>query len=150
MSATHNFDPAKIMERIVAGVQRGQAVSMVHLQNELKLKLSQNGSGVKYRGGKKRKGAWRTRSSPGEPPAVDTGALRRSVGVKPVRREFGNFYALAMTNLMSYAVHLEFGAPASNMAARPFILPTLQKVLPQVRDIMVRSIQRQLPGVRIT
>jgi len=150
VSATHNFDAEKILRQVVIGVQRGQAIAMITLQNELKLMLNRQGTGVAYRGGKLHKGMWRFRSAPGEPPAADTDFLKMSVQVAPVRRKKGNFYTLALTKLMPYAVHLEFGAPANNLKPRPFIMPSLRKVAPLVRDIMVRSIQKRLPGQPIT
>jgi hypothetical protein len=59
-----------------------------------------------------------SRSSPGEPPGVDTGALRASIYAEMV----STFVALVLVGV-AYGVHLEYGT--SRMAARPFMWPAL-------------------------
>lgn len=56
-------------------------------------------------------------SSPGEPPGVDTGALRASIHV-----ENTGTYSRAIAAGVDYAVYLEFGT--ERMAARPSAMPT--------------------------
>lgn len=55
-------------------------------------------------------------SAPGEPPGVDTGALRSSIHVEMVSK-----YKRQIVAGTDYAAHLEFGT--STMAARPFFAP---------------------------
>lgn len=64
-------------------------------------------------------------SSPGQPPAVDTGRLRASI-THEVGRDSGGLVAKVGTNV-TYAAHLELGT--SKMAARPFLRPALNTVV---------------------
>jgi len=70
-------------------------------------------------------------SAPGDPPGVDTGALRASI-----RWERGGEYERIVYDGVEYGVDLEFGL--SNMAARPFITPIME----QHRLTIGRSAQR--------
>lgn len=60
-------------------------------------------------------------SSPGQPPAVDTGLLKNSVVARRVRP--GHW---RVTYGTKYAVHLEYGT--LYMAARPFVAPALLRM----------------------
>lgn len=66
-------------------------------------------------------------SSPGDPPGVQTGALRASIHVETPSR-----FVRTIVAGTDYAAHLEFGT--SRMAARPFMSP------------MAFWLQRQLPS----
>lgn len=114
----------------------------------LKLKLSQPGTGKLRRRGKvtvgKRKlskrGSYRSKiggldraSAPGEPPAVDQGALRNSINWE--QRDFGR--VVVGTN-SEYAEPLEFGT--NKIAPRPFFRP----VLVEVRTAMGEVIKGEL------
>lgn len=61
-------------------------------------------------------------SKPGDPPGVDTGALRASVHAEKVKE---NTYA-AMDGV-EYGAFLEFGTP--RMAARPWLGPAVFKMM---------------------
>lgn len=70
-------------------------------------------------------------SSPGNPPAIVTGALDASIKVKEGRDVSGRF--ATSDNAISYAIVVEsdygaaqeFGDPSKNLAARPFLRPAL-------------------------
>jgi len=59
-------------------------------------------------------------SSPGEPPGVDTGALRASM-----RWERGGQFERLIMDGVEYGVGLEYGT--SRMAARPFVNPVFEE-----------------------
>lgn len=67
-------------------------------------------------------------SSPGEPPGVDTGALRSSIHVE----EPDDFVRLIAAGT-EYAPYLELGT--TKMAARPFMLPMVAELEAQIADI---------------
>ena len=151
MSASHNFSAADIMDANIRGIERGLKIVMVELQIELREKLSQVGSGAGYFGGSKGKGYFRTRSAPGEPPAVDTGTLRNSVQSKPQYIPGTGMTSIVLTGLVAGVNKdariprwLEYGT--SRMKARPFIAPSIEVIRPSVAgtisDQMQRSIKR--------
>ena len=151
MSASHNFSAADIMAANIEGIERGLKIVMIELQTELREKLSQMGTGAGYFGGAKKLGFFRTRSAPGEPPAVDTGTLRNSVQSKPQYIPGTGMTSIVLTGLVAGVNKdariprwLEYGT--SRMKARPFIAPSLQAIRPSVAgtisDQMKRSIKR--------
>ena len=151
MSASHNFSAADIIAANIEGIERGLKIVMVELQSELRERLSQLGTGAGYFGGAKNQGFFRTRSAPGEPPAVDTGTLRNSVQSKPKYVPGKGMTSIVLTGLVAGVNKdariprwLEYGT--SRMKARPFIAPSLEFVRPGVAgtisDQMQRSIKR--------
>lgn len=60
-------------------------------------------------------------SAEGNPPGVDTGALKNSINVKPVAP-----FVQSINTGVDYDVHLEFGT--SRMAARPFMSPMARRL----------------------
>lgn len=60
-------------------------------------------------------------SSPGEPPGVDTGALRASMRAVKMKRRF----TARVATSIDYAPYLEFGT--ERMAARPFFSPVMER-----------------------
>jgi len=64
----------------------------------------------------------RSPSSPGEPPGVDTGALKNSINVAKSKKPL----SWLIRTGVDYAVHLEFGT--SKMAARPYFGPMLMRL----------------------
>jgi len=137
----------------IKGIQRGLNVAMTKLQREMRLTLNKKGTGVAYRGGSKGKGSYRTRSAPGEPPAVDTGTLRNSVQSKPQYIAGTGMTSIVLTGLVAGVNKdariprwLEYGTPSGRMKARPFIAPSLKAIRPSVAgtisDQMQRSIKR--------
>jgi hypothetical protein len=137
MSATHNFSAADIMAANIKGIERGLGIAMLGLQESMRIRLSQVGGGAEYRGGRKGTGSFRTRSAPGQPPAVDTGTLRNSVQSKPQYVAGTGMTSIVLAGLVA-GVHkdaripgwLEYGT--SRMQARPFIAPSLKEIRPTV------------------
>jgi len=74
-------------------------------------------------------------STPGSPPGVRTGSLRRSFTTRPAKR-IGSRVVLALGTNTKYARPLEYGT--RKMAARPFMRPALND--PNARA----SLQRRL------
>ena len=151
MSASHNFSAADIMAANIEGIERGLKIAMIELQREMRERLSKKGSGAGYFGGSKGKGYFRTRSAPGQPPAVDTGTLRNSVQSKPQYIAGTGMTSIVLTGLVAGVYKdariprwLEYGT--SRMKARPFIAPSLKVIRPSVAgtisDQMQRSIKR--------
>ena len=103
----------------------------IHVQNKTKEKLSGKRTGRVYRvPGTNRT---YTASAPGEPPAVMTGQLRTSikyriVGDMKVTGEVGSE--------LKKAVELEFGT--KKIKPRPFLRPTFQEELPEIKNILSR------------
>lgn len=66
---------------------------------------------------------WNTRSPapPGEPPGVDTGALKNSIVAEPG----GEPLTWIVHDGVEYGAWLEFGT--ENMAARPWLLPAVEE-----------------------
>ena len=149
MSASHNFSASDIMAANMQGIERGLRIVMIELQTEMRKTLSKVGSGVGYFGGVKGKGSYRTRSAPGEPPAVDTGTLRNSVQSKPKYIPSTGMTSIVLTGLVA-GVHkdariprwLEFGT--MRMAARPFIVPSLDAVRPNAASTIGDQMQRSI------
>ena len=154
MSATYNFSAANILSANIEGIEIGLAISMVKLQKEMRVLLSTKGTGVGYRGGRKHKGNFRTRSSPGQPPAIDTGALHRSVQTKPEERKTDKVISIVMTGLVA-GIHkdariprwLEFGT-SKGLAERPFIRPSLKVVEPIVQKTIEEQMQKAIKRMR--
>jgi len=151
VSASHNFSAADIISANIEGIERGLKIAMIQLQTELRERLSKKGSGAGYFGGSKGKGYFRTRSAPGEPPAVDTGTLRNSVQSKPQYIAGTGMTSIVLTGLVAGVDKdariprwLEYGT--SRMKPRPFIAPSLEVIRPSVAgtisDQMQRSIKR--------
>jgi len=151
MSASHNFSAADIMAANIEGIERGLKIAMIELQTELRVRLSQMGTGAGYFGGAKKLGFFRTRSAAGEPPAVDTGTLRNSVQSKPQYIAGTGMTSIVLAGLVAGVNKdarvprwLEYGT--KRMKARPFIAPSLEVIRPSVAgtisDQMNRSIKR--------
>lgn len=70
------------------------------------------------------------RSKPGEPPAIDTGALRDSLRTK--RQRVGHWRVIEGGNSAPYAGFLEYGT--SKMAARPHMRPMAEQLADEVAD----------------
>jgi len=68
-------------------------------------------------------------SAPGQPPHVEFGALKNSIKIK--REKVGEWI---VHDGVEYGIHLELGAPKHNMAARPFLIPAVEKVRKHIAD----------------
>jgi len=153
MSASHNFSAADIMAANIEGIERGLKIIMVELQYNLREKLSQMGTGAGYFGGAKKLGFYRTRSAPGEPPAVDTGTLRQSTQVKPQYVAGTGMTTLVLAGLVAGVNKdarvprwLEYGT--KRMKARPFIAPSLEVVRKDAAKNIGEQMQRSIKRMR--
>ncbi len=84
-------------------------------------------------------------SAPGEPPAVDTGTLRRSwqtgfTGARP--KTVGTRRVIRAGSSVKYARRLEYGGGA--LAARPYVAPALAKIAPTVRPLIAARVAEAL------
>jgi len=95
-------------------------------------KISQHGTGRIY----KRGDIVHQASSPGDPPATDTGFLKSSIGIN---QEFLFAEIIANTN---YAGFLEDGT--SKMKARPYMKPSMEEAIPQVTTLFDAALRRVL------
>ena len=153
MSASHNFSAADIMAANIEGIERGLKIAMVQLQTELRITLSKKGSGAGYFGGSKGKGYFRTRSAPGQPPAVDTGTLRNSVQSKPRYIAGTGMTSIVLTGLVAGVDKdariprwLEYGT--RYMHERPFIAPSIKVVKPKVVGIIEFEMDKAIKRMR--
>ena len=96
--------------------------------------LDGNKSGRVY----KRRSVTHRTSAPGEAPASDTGRL-----VNSLHAEAGNpgeALAIAGGSSVKYATTLEFGT--SKMAARPFMVPALEKSRPWISERLNEAVRK--------
>lgn len=146
MSVTVRFDKDLLMQRITEAAGKAAERTVLLYQKELKKELSQKGSGRVYRGGRKGKGRKRTRSAPGQPPAVDTGELRRSVMTQPTYSQASSggssVVRYRILGIKRYGFMLDQGT--AKVKARPWIKAPKERVLPQVPDIFNRYLTAAL------
>ena len=67
----------------------------------------------------------------GNPPAVDTGTLRRSITYRVDENEKAGYVGSTIKN-PPYGAYLEFGT--SRMKPRPWLRPALEKSLPKIKE----------------
>ena len=122
-----DFDTPYIMGEIKEAVVRGVTATNFEVQSRIKIKLSQPGTG------KLRKNGTRA-SAPNEPPAPDSGDLRRSftgAGVTRVVRQVtqikGSIGQGPPHKTKKYAFALEYGYAPRNLLPRPFIDPVVKE-----------------------
>ena len=113
-----------VQEINAAAISRGDRALNVMRNCALEV-LGHDGSGRVYRNG-------HVASSPGSPPAPDTGSLRRNWSQQKLIGGNGGGVRiiLRMRSQMYYAHFLDQGT--RKMAPRPFTKPIEQKALPQV------------------
>jgi len=105
------------------------------LERAMKLKLSLPGTGRRYPRGTR----YHIASAPGQPPAVDTGAGRNSIGHELVGE------VLRVGAALAYLGDLEIGT--DDIAARPWARPAFEEVRSQMSDIIVSEFRATpLPG----
>lgn len=164
---TNRFDDA--MPAIRVGMMNGLTATALVMQRSLRKSLSQRGTGRRYRVARGRSGGrnlrargWHQASSPGEPPAANTGALRRSWTIAPVkefqskqepegyqRMEQKGRSTIVYTfgSNLKYARALEYGVPSRRLAARFYVRPTIDGVTPEIPKIVARQIQLAISRV---
>lgn len=138
MSATYTFNAQEIYDIHYVAIYRGLKRFIVIIQNDLRDKLSQEGTGRQYVINKS--GTVHTASAPGEPPAVNTGLLRNSVATAPVvEKTSRDEIEMRLTDFAPYGATLERGT--SKMAARPWVEPVLNDRKPELKSFLEKSIK---------
>lgn len=147
-----SLDPTGLLRGFIAAQKEynRRALKAIKLgalffEAEIKKELSKPGTGRarKVKGIKGGRGGSNRASAPGEPPAVDFGRLRSSI-THEIEKEFLSFVAKVGTNV-EYAKILEFGGHAGRggvtfIAARPYMLPTLIRIRPQLISIFQKAL----------
>ena len=120
---------------------------------QLRKNLSQKGSGRMYPS-RRTPGKKHQASAPGEPPAPDTRTLMKSarVGKRETFPWGRRIRVQAGGEKAPYAVPLEFGSRARNLAPRPFFRPTLIMARPGMKMAMDQTgaglkISTAIPGL---
>ncbi len=116
---------------------RGLVEAALILERNIKRKLSQPGTGRIYPRGKKRV---HQASAPGEPPAVDMGRLRSSIGHDETR-VLGEVISIRVGTNVDYATPLEYGAPSKGILPRPFMRPALEESKPEMSSAVTAELQ---------
>jgi len=134
-----NFNTKELEDihfRLVQGANKIRSHMIRGMQNTPK-------SGLKYRRG----GKWHIASSPGNPPAIDSGELIRSL----VMDKGLDFVEVGSKSGAPHAVFLEggtgitssrSGGTAANILARPFMAPAANDILPTIQ----KNIRDDLEG----
>ena len=108
----------KEFERVVRkNVEQLVGTAAIILQTRMKQQLSHRGAGTWYKGNPA------PSSAPGQPPAVQTGNLRRSVQVDLSQQRAPNPTARVGTGI-KYGFFLEFGT--KHIAPRPWARPSVE------------------------
>ena len=131
--ASFNFDGKAIADAIVTGCATGTLKALIQLQREIKVTLSQPGTGTLWPGSRYRS------SAPGRPPAVQTGHLRRSWQVgQPARVTGPRRLGWSIGSNVRYAKTLEFGS--ARIFARPYLRPSIRKVAATLGQVVKAEI----------
>lgn len=136
---SYSFNRAKILAKVESRCRVQLDKAAADLQTEMKVMLSRRGTGRVYhrtvggrRGGVSTAGTFRQASAPGEPPAVDTGALRRSIQID--RRQINALRVRVGTDkkVDAHALGrlLEYGT--RYMAPRPWARPSRRLAKPKI------------------
>lgn len=137
-----SFPSETIVRSVIDGAARGTQRLILEAQVEVKKNLSRAGTG------KKHPGLRYTSSAPGNPPAVQTGTLRRSWQTGTVRKvTAGTRLGWRLGSNLRYARRLEFGG--GFIAPRPYLRPALNAIRPRVDRVMKayigQALKRALP-----
>jgi HK97 gp10 family phage protein len=117
----------------VTGEEQKQALrkAAMLVERNMKQKLTANG---------RHKKGTPTPSAPGTPPAIVTGALRRSVKTSPVQQGFKG-YRIMIGPTMVYARVQELGGGPRNLPARPYVRPTMEESKDEVRKLFIDELR---------
>jgi len=74
----------------------------------------------------------------GNPPAVDTGTLRRSITYRVDEKEKTGYVGSTIMN-PPYGAYLEYGT--SRMKPRPWLRPALERSLPQIKEFILDALR---------
>lgn len=131
----------KIRQAVADEINKAVYASAQKVRTEA-IKSMQDSSGKS--GGRfyKRRTVLHQASGPGEPPAVDTGRLVNSITA--YAGGGGEAFTVAGRGTVKYAAFLEFGT--SKMAARPFMVPALEKSRAWITDRLQEALRRGTGG----
>lgn len=137
-----DFKKLHVLAAQVTGANNRSVMRCVLVfEKQIKLELSRPGHGRLYKRGKNR---WHQASAPGEPPAVDYGDLRRSIGHELVGGAWRVGTGLARASA------LEFGHVYPDgrvLLPRPFMSRALRKVRRGMNDALVSDLIVRGKGV---
>lgn len=123
-----------VFDNEVKAQSRALRAAALVLEREIKIELSRPGGGRFYKRGKR--GRMHQASAPGQPPAVDTGRLRNSIG-----HQFNaDFTKVRVGSGVKYAALLEYGT--IKMAPRPFMRAALERAKKQMTDEVVSELRK--------
>lgn len=134
-----------LVGRVRTAEEQSSRLMALMLVNKITFLLSQPGTGRLYDRGRTKKGYKRKphrASAPGEPPAVDTGRLRASIGFE----RLGPWTYRVGTGV-EYAGYLEFGTigpeyTGGRILPRPFMRPALAAVKGEWTGVVVSELRR--------
>jgi phage gpG-like protein len=145
MASRFEWHPEQLMEGVDRMV-KDRITGAVHFyEHELDRLFRATKSGRIYRVGKTPSAKQKARgakfrehqaSAPGEAPAIDTGALRRSVTHKIVKDSWAHYRATIGSKL-PYAAYLEFGT--RHIEPRPAWIPALLTLRAHLPEIFAKS-----------
>lgn len=122
----------KLQQYYNSNIQSIVFQAATHVENEIILGISQAGTGRIY----KRGSVVHQASSAGEYPATDLGGLKDGINI-----DFGKAGLSAfISSEAPYSTDLEFGT--KNMAARPFMKPSLEKARPLIRKLLKQLVAK--------
>ena len=137
------WDRAKIKKKGLAIAKAGMTEAAEYAVGEVKEMLSKPGTGRVYKSRRARGGHILHRASvPGQPPAPDTGTLRRSIA-RRIKVIAGQVYGYVGTKL-GYGENLEYGT--ERVAARPFLRPVVYGKGREIAEAFKRG-ARRMKGV---
>ena len=131
----------KALGKVASGRQLGQAAlaGAMQIETYVKLSMGEIKSGRMY--------GEHQASAPGEPPAIDTGALVNSIISELQETTATSATAAAGTN-MDYGAALEYGTP--RVAARPFMRPAIDdheaQIVNTVRTVLETLVMEAVNG----
>lgn len=117
-------------KRFKKAEKKATTKAVIHIQNAAKDMLSKPGQGERY-------GDHRA-SAPGDPPASDTGNLRRTISRK-VDRNLWGFVGYVGTP-EKYGAGLERGT--SEVEPRPWLKPTMKEERKEVKEIYKAELKK--------
>ena len=136
MATTYTWKK-KAVEIYMSEIRKGLDRAALDVQTLTKRILSTKGKGTRYPNQPTRS------SSPGHPPVVQTGTLRRSIQIDRSKNK-GNRPKVRIGTNVEYAVYLELGT--RHMEPRPFLRPALRKskkrVSSRMKDAMNTAVKQ--------
>lgn len=120
MSKAYKSYVGEVKTKISASKGKKALEAAIHVRNKTVEKLNKKGTGRRYLV-PGTENTYYTASSPGEPPAVLFGDLKKSI---KFQAEGGS---ATVGSELKKAPELEFGNPKKRLAARPFLKPTFQE-----------------------